>query len=123
MASDTLDFGSLDMPAKTPSMDMAEAALVRELIKALREPEDVVKVWLVLEESEQQRVLSYCFACLDEPDMFLEAGDLLTIIIPHITSRKLKEWAVSILRYIREETRYTETRKTVLGILWDTGLL
>ena len=29
----------------------------------------------------------------------------------------------SILRYIREETRYTETRKTVLGILWDTGLL
>ena len=28
MASDTLDFGSLNMPAKTPSMDMAEAALV-----------------------------------------------------------------------------------------------
>ena len=93
------------------------------MVKALREPEEVVKVWLVLEENEQQRVLSYLFSCLDEPDMFLEAGDVLTVVLPHTTAPKLREWAVSVLRYVREETQYVETRKTVLAIMWDTGLL
>lgn len=112
---------SLSRSANT-STASAEREFCQTLIAYLHEPEEVLAVWRVLDEAAQQRALSFLLGSLDDPALFLEAEDLMTLLVPHAND-KLREWIVSVLCHIRDSTKFSETRRSALSILMQTGQL
>eukprot|EP01139_Manchomonas_bermudensis_P013777 Amastigsp_a363205_4.p2 type:complete len:103 gc:universal Amastigsp_a363205_4:595-287(-) len=102
---------------------MAEREFVRALIGHLGSPDDLVRVWRALEADAQRRVLCFLVASLEDPDVFVEAESLLVVLLPHCVSDAAREPAVSALRAARETSKFSETRRSAVHVLLQTGLL
>lgn len=80
----------------------------------------MVQAWGLL--VDQHRALLSCLTdMLTEPECFLQAADMLTLVYNE-SSESDREWLLSRLNAIRRDCLYSQTRHTVVEIFIRLGI-